>query len=152
MSSEVGTNDTVSLVREEGSECDSPSLKLKTLVEQEDTKTTTTTSSTKLESFSQTSLNDDMEVLTNGIGKGGLNFESGTAILNDGKVSVMDAPEKRDKLFSRQNSDRGAGGEGQTGERKQETEDMEVSFYLPLSSSLSLPVPILSSLSLSHSL
>ena len=120
-----------------------------------------------LDSSSQTSLArvEPKVVLINGIGKGDGHFESG-ALPNDGKLPAIDAPEsqrvdvpKIERSFSRQNSDRGGTGEGtgggggggggvvngekgvvvegQTGEVKQEANEIQVSWlsssFLPLS-------------------
>ena len=87
-----------------------------------------------LDSYSTTSL---AELLANGIMKGDAHSESGAVPNDTGKLSAVDAMEKREKLLSRQNSDRGGGGgggggnkekkgEGQTGEMMQETGDIQV--------------------------
>ena len=127
-------------VAEEGS--DSPAMKHRGPVE--DLKSTA-----QLESYSQTSMTD-VEVLTNGIGRGDAPHSESGPVPNDGggKLSEMDALEKREKLFSRQDSDRGGGGgggvggggnkdkgvaiEGQSGDMKQEAGDMQVSYCFTL--------------------
>lgn len=93
--------------------------------------------STGLDSLSQTR-EETKPLLTDGIGKGDVGFESGIIPIESSKLSAMDAAEKRGQFLSRQNSDRGGGNgengitvEGKTGETKQEANEIQVScFYL----------------------